>query len=245
MKEIKKIIITQKGKKFYLDDLSKDFHTQYGFISKEDLKKKDGSLIKTNKGVTMKIITPGFKDTYDKIKRGAQIIMPKDIGRIISETGMNKESVVVDAGSGSGAAACFFAKIAKKVVTYDIRADFIKIVKKNKDMLGIKNLTIKNKDIYQKIDEKNVDIVVLDLPEPWKAIDSVSKSLKNSGFLAVYLPTILQVMSFVKKIKKDKNFIYLKTIETIEREWLVDQERVRPETKGLTHTAFLIFVRRV
>ena len=37
-------------KKFYVDDLTKDYSTHYGIISKADLKKKSGSVVKSNTG---------------------------------------------------------------------------------------------------------------------------------------------------------------------------------------------------
>ena len=118
-----------------------DFHTQYGFIKKEDLKKaKEGDLLKSNTSREFFVFNPSFIDLYRKIKRDAQIIPLKDIGLIIAETGINKESRILDAGSGSGALACFLAGIAKEVVTYEIREDFIEIVKSNVDFLGLKNI---------------------------------------------------------------------------------------------------------
>ena len=37
-----------------------------------------------------------------KLKRGPQVLLPKDLGMIVAYGGMSKESVVVDAGAGSG-----------------------------------------------------------------------------------------------------------------------------------------------
>ena len=39
---------------------------------------------------------------YRKMKRGPQVILPKDIGIIIVYSGIDKNSVCVDAGTGSG-----------------------------------------------------------------------------------------------------------------------------------------------
>ena len=47
MNEIKKILLTPEGRKFYVKDLKADFHTQFGFIKKADLKKKDGTKLLT------------------------------------------------------------------------------------------------------------------------------------------------------------------------------------------------------
>ncbi|MBS3114690.1 methyltransferase domain-containing protein [Candidatus Woesearchaeota archaeon] len=246
MNTIKKVLITSQGRKFYAKDLNEDLHTQYGFIKKEDLKKaKEGSLLKSNTNKEFFIFNPSFIDLYRKIKRDAQIIPLKDIGLIIAETGLNKKSRVLDAGSGSGALACFLAAIAKEVISYEIREDFIEIVKFNIEFLGLKNIKIKNIDIYNKIEEKNIDVVILDVPEPWNAVDNCSKALKIGGFLVSYSPSVPQVADFVNAVKKNESFVYLKTSEVVEREWEVEERRVRPKSKGIGHSGFLSFARKV
>ena len=246
MRAIKKILITKQGRKFYAKNLDEDLYTQYGFIKKDELKKaKDGDLLKSNTNKDFLVFNPYFIDLYRKIKRDAQIIPLKDIGLIIAETGINKKSRVLDAGSGSGALACFLASIAKEVVTYEIREDFIEIVKSNIGFLGLKNIKIKNKDIYDEIDDKNIDVLILDLPEPWNALKSCSKALKFGGFLVSYSPSIPQVADFVNVIRKNESFVYLKTVEITEREWEVEERKVRPKSKGLGHSGFLSFARKV
>jgi len=239
-----KVLMNKLGKRFLVKDTTKDMHTQFGYFKKEDLKAKNGR-IKTNTGKEFAIFDAYFIDLHKKIKRDAQIIPLKDIGLIVSETGVNKKSRVVDAGSGSGALACFLANIAKEVITYEIREDFIEIVKNNIKFLNIKNIKIKNKNIYDGIDEKNADLVVLDLPEPWKALESAEKSLKAGGFLVSYSPTIPQVMDFVNYVRKNENFAYLKTSEIIEREWEVEERKVRPRSQAIGHSGFLSFVRKI
>lgn len=183
-----------------------------------------------------------FLDQYKQIRRGAQIIVPKDIGYIITATGINKNSTVLDAGSGSGALACYLAAIAKKVITYEIREDFVNIVKENKKKLGLKNITVKQGDVFEKINEKNIDVIILDLKDSYKAIDNVKKALKQNGFLVVYNPQITQAQEFVNRI--DDNFRYIKTIELIERPWKIEDKIVRPDFKGLGFTGFLSFFKK-
>jgi len=245
MQKIKKVLITKQGKKFYVKDLTKDFHNQYGFIKKRDLKKKDGSVLKTNTKKELSIFSPSFIDLYRKIKRDAQIIPLKDIGLIITETGIDKNSKIIDAGSGSGALACFLAHLCKEVITYDIRKDFINIVEKNIEFLGLKNIKIKNKDVYNKIDEKDTDLIVLDLPEPWKAINSAKKALKVGGFLVSYSPSVPQTMDFVNAVNKEKDFVHIKTSEIIEREWEVEERKVRPKSRGIGHSGLISFCRKI
>lgn len=246
MEAIKKILITKQGRKFYAKSISHDLHTQYGLIPKEELENaKDGSLIKSNTGREFFIFAPAFIDLYRKIKRNPQIIPLKDIGIIISETGINKDSRVLDAGSGSGALACFLAGIAKEVITYDIRKDFIEIVSSNIEFLGLKNVKVKNKDIYKEIEEKDIDLAILDVPEPWNAVESCSKALKAGGFLVSYSPSVPQAADFANAVRKNDSFVYLKTVEIVEREWEMEERRVRPKSKGLAHSGFLSLARKV
>jgi len=241
--EMARILMDTKGNKFFVKDLNNDFHSKYGFFKKEDIRKN--KKVKSNLNNEFSVFDPCFIDFYRKLKRDAQIIPLKDIGFIITETGINKGSKVVDAGSGSGALACLLANLVKEVTSYEIRKDFIKIVKENIKNLGLKNIKVKNKNIYDKIDEKKVDLIVLDLPSPWEALNSAEKALKVGGFLVSYSPTIPQVMDFVGTVRKNKNFAYLKTSEIIEREWEVEDRRVRPRSQAIGHSGFISIVRRI
>ncbi|MBI2657193.1 tRNA (adenine-N1)-methyltransferase [Candidatus Woesearchaeota archaeon] len=240
-----KVLMTKHGRKFHAKN-DEDMHTQYGFVKKEDLRNsKEGDLLKSNTGREFFVFTPLFIDLYRKIKRDAQIIPLKDIGAIIAETGINRESRILDAGSGSGALACFLASIARDVTTYEIREDFIEIVKANIEFLGLKNITIKNINIYDKIDDKDMDVAILDLPEPWNALESCSKALKPGGFLVSYSPSVPQVADFANAVRKNESFVYIKTVEIIEREWEVEERKVRPKSTGIGHSGFLSFARKV
>jgi tRNA (adenine57-N1/adenine58-N1)-methyltransferase len=113
-------------------------------------------------------------------------------------------------------------------------------------MMGLENLRIEKKDVYQGIDEKEIDVITLDLPEPWNALQHCEKALKYGGFLVCYLPSITQVSRLIAEAKKYDSFIYLKTAEFLERNWKIDGALIaRPETEMLGHTGFLTFIRKV
>jgi len=244
MNKIKKILMTRDGQQFFVKDIYHDYHTQFGAVKKNDLA-KNGKIISTNTNKELCIFTPCFKDCYKKIRRSAQIIPLKDIGSIITETGINSKTRIVDAGAGSGALACLLANMAREVTTYEIRDDFAAIVEENITFLGLKNITLKKKSIYDSIDEKNIDVITLDVPEPWLAIGPAEKALKAGGFLVSYSPTIPQVMDFVVKIKENCNFIYIKTVEILEREWDIDGRKVRPKSQSIGHSGFLTYCRKI
>jgi tRNA (adenine57-N1/adenine58-N1)-methyltransferase len=244
IKGLEREVTVSKEKVYYITDLSKDFHTDYGVIAVKDLKKKDGTTILTNMKKEFVIFSSHFIDDYRRIGRMAQIIPLKDIGAILAYTGINKNSKVVDAGAGSGALACALAHICKEVTTYEIRDDFLNIVKKNKEFLGLKNLKIKKKDIYKGIDEKDVDLVTLDLPSPWNAIQPAEKVLRVGGFLVSYSPTITQATDFVNEISKHGKFLYMMTIEVNERSWEIEGRKVRPKSYVM-HSGFISFARKI
>jgi len=237
--------ISKEGRTFFVEDISKDFHTEYGIISKEDLKKKDGTSI-TIKGREFIIFSPSYLDNYKRMKRLPQIISLKDAGYILAETGLNKESVVLESGTGSGALTCFLGQHVKKVTSYEIEEEHIKVAKENVLAMGLKNIEIKNKNIYESIDKSDYgnDAVILDLPEPEKAIENAEKALKIGGFLVVYVPNLTQSIKFVNEIRKNESFIYLKTIELIENSWKIKGLIAKPENTGI-HTGFLSLARRI
>src|SRR5271157_4077148 len=181
-----------------------------------------------------------YPKTYRKLKRGPQVILPKDIGTIIAYSGLDKNSVCVDAGTGSGWLAVSLARLCRHVYSYDVRADFLKIAEYNVNFLGLDNVTLENGDITKRINEKDVDLVTLDLPSSEKALGNAKKALKPGGTVVGYLPHVEQVKKYVLKLEALK-FADIHTIEVIVRDYLVRKEGVRPTNTGLWHTAYLVF----
>jgi tRNA (adenine57-N1/adenine58-N1)-methyltransferase len=246
MDKIKRVLMTRQGERYFYRENAGDLHTEYGFVRKDEIEKAEpGAMLKTNMNKELYVIEPSFADEYSRIKRGAQIIPLKDVGHIIAEAGINHKSRVLDAGAGSGGLGCILAHIAKEVVTYDIRDDFLEIVEKNKDFLELKNLKIRKGNIYEGVKEKDFDLVTLDLPEPWMAIPTAEAALKVGGFLVSYSPCVPQVMDFVAGLKKSERLIFLKTIEVSEREWDVEERKVRPKSQTIGHSGFLTFARKI
>jgi tRNA (adenine57-N1/adenine58-N1)-methyltransferase catalytic subunit len=237
-----KIALAEDNHAFLIKDEKQDYHCQFGTIKKDDLK---GGIVKTNKGKSISIIDPSFGDLFAKIKRSAQIIPLKDMGSIISRTFINKHSKVVDAGVGSGALCSFLAYYAKKVISCDIREDHIAIGKKNRDLLGLKNLDFKLHDIYEGIPVKDIDLLTLDVPEPWKVIPHAQEELKLGAMMVAYSPTVPQVMDFVNALENSPKIIHTETIEIIERAWEVKGRKVRPFSRIIAHSGFLTFARKI
>ncbi|MGC8662213.1 MAG: tRNA (adenine-N1)-methyltransferase [Candidatus Micrarchaeia archaeon] len=185
-----------------------------------------------------------YPHIYRKLRRGPQVMLPKDIGIILAYTSISKESVCVDAGTGSGWLSITLARIAKEVYSYDIRQEFIEIAEKNAQALGLSNITFRNTDITKKIYEKEVDIVTLDMPNPEKALKNVKKALKEGGYVVSFLPHMEQVNLYAQKLEKNE-FKEIYTVEVIVRDYLVRKEGTRPTNTGLWHTGYLTFARKL
>lgn len=226
----------------YLTTAEKDLHTKYGFVKAGEIKKtKPGELVESNIGKKFRVLHPNFIDFMEKAKRGPQTISLKDCGLIAAYTGVTSGSRVVDAGTGSGLMAMFLAHIVDPEIltTYEIREDFAEIAKSNFEKFSIKNIKLKLKSIYEGIEEKNLDLVVLDLPEPWIVVEHVTKSLKVGAYLVSYSPSINQSKKFYEELKK-YNFTS-ETLECVVRNW--DLEKLRPHTRMLAHTGFITIAR--
>ncbi len=230
------------NKDFLITDISSDFHTHHGTIKSSDLKKKN-TFIKTNKGKKYFISIPNFNDVYKKIHRGPQIISRKDIGNILTLTGVTSDSIVADCGVGSGALTIMLANFVKYVYGYDKREDHIKIAKKNCDLLNIDNVDFFKKDVYKGISKNNLDLITLDVRTPWKFIEHAYKSLKYNRYLVSYSPNISQVQKFVNNL--DDFFELVDVTETIERSWKISGNVTRPKSSQVIHSGFLVFAKKL
>lgn len=239
-----RILIDEKGKKYVAGD--DDLHTNWGYIKKEDIDAStEGQVLKTHMGHKFTIIKPNLNDYIDIMERRCSIILPKDIGIITAYTSLGCGQRVVEAGTGSGATAMYFANIVGDdggVFSYEVREDFAQIAEKNIREFGLKNVEVKFQDVKEGIAESDVDLVFLDLPKPWDVLESVVDSLKVGGYLAAYNPFIEQVLTLNKVIKKF-GFSDLTTVECILREIEIKVKGTRPKTRMVGHTGYITFAR--
>jgi len=194
------------------------------------------------------ILQPSLMDKLQGLKRRAQIILPRDVAHIITNCSIESGDTIMEAGIGSGSLTIALANAVcpnGQVISYDKREDFIEHAMKNLKTAKLdKNVTTKFKDVTKGIDEKNLDAIILDMPDPWNAITHAYKALKPGGYFCAYSPLVSQVEKTVNEIKKHK-FIEVKTFENIQREMIVSEHGTRPSFDMLGHTGYLTFARKV
>jgi tRNA (adenine57-N1/adenine58-N1)-methyltransferase catalytic subunit len=238
-------VITNGTVFFYVKNSSADYHCASGIFSRIDMQSlPSGSTIYSHSKEPFTIFDATPADYFAKLGRGAAIINPKDIGQILSVTSVNKTSIVADAGSGSGSLAIALGLVAKEVHTFDIKPDHVSLVQKNVTFFGLTNVFVKHGDVYQDVDVGVVDVFTLDVPDAVKALPTAISHTKIGGFIVCYVTQVTQAHAVCSAVKSTfSRCVVVKVSETIERDWVVDELRARPEHTGLLHTGFLVFLR--
>ncbi len=237
-----KILINPKGDKYLLRNNEQELHTKHGVIK---VQKKDGKT-ESHLGTTYFQTNANFTDLLLQCKRGPQVVLPKDAAAIVAHSNLQPGSNIVDAGSGSGWLSSFLANyVGSKgtVTTYEKRKDFAKIAKENFKFLGLKNIKLKNADVTKGIKEKQLDLITLDLLTPTD-VPNIHKALKAGGYVVAYVPHIEQAEQFVKYMR-EQGMWFEKTIEVIEREWILKSNKLKEKMGAIGHTAYLVFCRKV
>lgn len=222
-----------------------ELHTDLGIIKLEELQTKTfGDKISSHLGVEFIIQKPRAPDFFRHAKRSGAPMMPKDIGVIISNTGLSSSDHVLDAGTGSGILAIYLGMIAKRIVSYELREEFIEIARGNIALTGLSNIELRHGDIVseiQTLDEK-FDVITLDTASASQVVPHVPKVIYPGGFLAVYSPFFEQAKE-VRSAIETNNFTDVTTIETIEREISFTDRGTRPSTARVGHTGFITITR--
>lgn len=189
-----------------------------------------------------------LEKAFGEMERGPQIINRKDIGVILSRTGVGSGWRVMEAGSGSGALTMFLANAVRpggRVYSHDTRKEHLELARRNLNDAGLSDyVDFIHQDVTLKIEQQNLDLAVLDMPSPWKALEEVEESLGKGGWLVIYTPTYEQMKESVTEIG-DKAFREPEVFDSLMREYQVTEKATRPEHTGLVHTSFLVFTRRL
>lgn len=238
---MRRMLVTGTGRTFIQDRKGEDVNCQYGIVKGKDIDAaKDGDIVDSAGGERMAVYTPSFIDKYKRIKRQAQIITFKDAGIILATAGLGPESVVAEAGSGSGAMTVFLARHCKHVHSYDIEKEHLALAKENAERYGLKNITFKEHDISTGLPDE-CDALILDMPEPWHVMDKLDK-LAIGGYVITYTPSTVQLQK-VRSAAEEAGLSHLRSVEVTERHWMVRGDAVRPTSQNVAFTAFLCFFR--
>jgi len=257
-----RILLTDSRDRRYLIVLGtgKQFHSHLGAIEHDDLiGAPEGSTVRTTNGAPLTAFRPTLSDFVLKMKRGAQVVYPKDIGLILIYADIFPGATVLEAGTGSGSLTLALSRAVGpegRVISYEVREDHHEQASQNiaawYEGSGGKpeNLELRIGNVFDGVGDgrggrmSGIDRMIFDLPEPWQAIGSATESLAPGGIFCCYLPTIPQVSQTVEAMRRAR-FSFLTTLEGLVRTWNVDGQSVRPDHRMVAHTGFIVVGRKL
>jgi len=207
-----------------------------------------GARLHSHTGNPFYLLQPGLSDIIKDIKRTTQIMYPKDIGYLLLTMGIGPGKKVLEAGTGSGGLTTAFAYMVGSsghVYSYDRKPEVQALAKTNLSRTGLdENVTFKLGDAASGFEERNMDAVFLDLPNPYDFVSQAKVSLKPGGYIGIIVPTVNQVARVLPRLKAER-FIFVEVCEILIRFYKTDWERIRPTDRMVAHTGFLIYGRSV
>ncbi|GGI04663.1 tRNA (adenine-N1)-methyltransferase [Egicoccus halophilus] len=250
------VVLIDRRRRRYLVELTEggEWHSHAGLLTHDALIGcLEGTAVRTNRNMEIVVLRPTREDYVLKMKRGAQVVYPKDQAAIVAAADVRPGCTVVEAGAGSGALTlALLAAVGPtgRVVSFERRDDHAAHARRN-----VARFLGGEPDNWQLVDGDLVDglgqleerphRLVLDLLEPWLLVPGAAQALPAGAIVLAYMPTVPQVMRFSEALWDDGRFTDVRTTETLVRPWDVDGLAVRPAHRMVAHTAFLTTARRV
>jgi len=214
----------------------------------EQIGQSPGGVVRWS-GATYRLLRPSLSDLFSGIRRGAQIVTPKDAAYLLYLAGVGPGGAVAEAGAGSGAltiALAYAVGSSGHVTSYDRRSDFLAAARANVARAGLADrVTFRERDVVKDgLDQSDLSSVLFDLPEPWEALAPARTALRPGGYAATYTPTYNQLERTVRAFR-GLGYDEVRAVEVLERGLHVSDGGTRPDFEMLGHTGFLAAGRKV
>ncbi|HEY7704537.1 MAG TPA: tRNA (adenine-N1)-methyltransferase [Acidimicrobiia bacterium] len=228
-----------------------DFHYHLGVVPHGLLiGQEEGITVESSGGGRLLALRPRLVDYVLKMKRGAQVVYPKDLGPIVLYADIGPGMTVVEAGTGSGALTLALLRAvgpSGRVVSVERREDHAEVGRKSIERWAggtPDGLELRIGEVEQVIAEIGPLRIVLDLPEPWHAVEVATRHQPGGGVFCAYLPTVPQVQTLVEAMRANDSYTMIEIFETLHRTWNVDGRSVRPDHRMVGHTGFVVVGRK-
>ncbi|MFW5896048.1 MAG: methyltransferase domain-containing protein, partial [archaeon] len=187
-------------------------------------------------------------DLFNHLERTGAPMMPKDIGLVVGHTGIAAGDRVLDAGTGTGVLAAYLGRMGAEVLTFEQDADFADVARENMILAEVDDrVTVRTGDLTERIDdldEAAFDVLTLDTADAPAVVERAPQLLVSGGFVAVYSPFV-EAAREVELTAREAGLGAVETVETIQREMDFDDRGSRPSTRGVGHTGYLTFGRKL
>ncbi len=209
---------------------------QFGALRHDFLVGKPyGSRISTTRGYVY-VLRPTPELWTQTLPHRTQIIYTPDISLILMLMDVEPGSVVLEAGTGSGALSHALARTlypSGHLLTFDIEESRVEAGRRELGDHGFGDVVtsqLRNVCSDGFGVEDHADAVFLDLPSPWEAVHWVRLALKKSGGrFCSFSPCIEQVKRTAEALQSF-GFVFLETVECVPRQLRV----LEPQMDTLT-----------
>ena len=208
-----------------------------------------GDDVRTHLGFLFFILRPSIADLSLKVKRTTTIVYPKDTGVVILRTLIHPGARVIECGSGSGGFTCILANFVRpngRVYSYERRPEFSANARANTKRYGFEEFCeffVRDPE-HEGFDQTDVEMVFLDVPEPWSLIAPAHKVLAGGHVLAAIIPTVEQVRKTVSAMEM-QGFTRIHVREIMERDILMRSSGTRPADRMVAHTGYVVLGHKV
>jgi len=212
---------------------------------------EEGVIVESSRGGRLMVLRPRMADYILKMRRGAQVVYPKDIGPILVWGDIAPGLTVLEAGTGSGALTMALTRAVGpggRVVSVERRDDHAAHAEKAiRRFFGQipDQLELRVGEVEDLVEEVRPDRIVLDVPEPWHALEAAARHQPAGGVFLSYVPTIPQVQTLVEEMRNLGSFAEIEASETLYRTWNIAGRSVRPDHRMVGHTGFIVLARVV
>jgi tRNA (adenine57-N1/adenine58-N1)-methyltransferase len=193
------------------------------------------------------VFRPGTIELMESLDRGAQIITPKDAATIVFNCDIRSGKVVLEVGAGSGGLTTALLNAVSpggNVHTLEIREENAKLALRNIKRTGLDSYwSYTIGDARSTKVDMTADALIMDMPDPWLALDNLYENLRPGGRICSYVPNMNQAEKIVSALR-EKGFAEIYALENIQRGLEVHPGGVRPAFEMLGHTGYLIFGRK-
>lgn len=212
--------------------------------------REEGRYVRNSRGDAFLLLRPTYAQLIPNLPRQAQVIYPKDAASILLWGDIRPGDRVIEVGTGPGALSMALLRAigpAGALYSYELREEFAAMARGNVERFhgACDNWTIRIRDAREGFDERDIDRITVDMPEPWDLLPGVAEALRPGGVLVIYVPGATQLKQTGDALAEDRRFGATQTFETLLRTWHVAGRSVRPDHRMVAHTGFLMVTRRV
>ncbi len=189
------------------------------------------------------VLRPSLRQAPEFMRRGPQIIQPIMTSVIIHKCDIKSGDRIVEGGAGSGMLTAALLRAVGdrgRVYTYEKVEEHLEVARFNVETLGFGASWVPRVgDVTGDLEERDMDAFVVDIPQPWDALETAGRVLRGGGAFLAYVPTTNQVER-THNAMRALGFQDLECSEIIERTMVVNDGGIRPSFKGLGHNGYII-----